>query len=100
MLTSSPITIKTNIEEYTQYKSHPLPSTQTLDPHVASYETREYILIFFLRLVSNPCASNPSPCVHGTCYDAYTNVDQAEIPPEGYTCHCYEGYFGINCQCR
>ncbi|CAB3990648.1 neurogenic locus notch homolog 1-like, partial [Paramuricea clavata] len=50
--------------------------------------------------VSNPCASNPSPCVHGTCYDAYTNVDQVEIPPEGYTCHCYEGYFGINCRYR
>lgn len=54
---------------------------------------------FFYVLVSNPCASNPSPCIHGLCYDAYTNVDQAEIPPEGYTCHCYEGYFGMNCQC-
>ncbi|XP_028404123.1 neurogenic locus notch homolog protein 1-like isoform X1 [Dendronephthya gigantea] len=50
--------------------------------------------------VPNPCASNPSPCVHGICYDAYTNIDQVAIPPEGYTCHCYEGYFGVNCQSK
>ena len=54
---------------------------------------------FFPILVPNPCASNPSPCVHGVCYDAYMNIDQVEVPPEGFICHCYEGYFGINCQC-
>jgi hypothetical protein len=27
--------------QYKTYKSRPLPLTQTLDPHVTSYETRE-----------------------------------------------------------
>ena len=58
-------------------------------------KSTNYFLSF--RLVPNPCASNPSPCIHGVCYDAYTNAEQVDLSVDGLSCQCYEGYFDTYC---